>query len=226
MVADNPDSPVLDDSVAEKKAADAQSDARAQPVQNEPGADTGHGHGDEQVAEKTSDSAQAESGDSGVDGELAAQMDALQEQLAAAKDQAIRDQAEMQNIRRRAERDVEQAHKYGVEKLVNSLLPVLDNLDRAIDAANTDAADRSAVFESVVEGLELTRKSALGALQSFAVEALEPVGEPFDPQVHEAMTMVPSPTAEPNTVIDVLQKGYTLNGRVIRAAMVVVAKAP
>ena len=226
MVADNPDSPVLDDSVAEKKAADAQSDARAQPVQNEPGADTGHGQGGEQVTEETSDSAQAESGDSGVDGELAAQMDALQEQLAAAKDQALRDQAEMQNIRRRAERDVEQAHKYGVEKLVNSLLPVLDNLDRAIDAANTDAADRSAVVESVVEGLELTRKSALGALQSFAVEALEPVGEPFDPQVHEAMTMVPSPTAEPNTVIDVLQKGYTLNGRVIRAAMVVVAKAP
>ena len=129
-------------------------------------------------------------------------------------------------MRRRAERDVENAHKYGQEKLINALLPVLDNLDRAIDAiekANTEGGE-IAGLTTLLEGVELTRKSALDALQGFKVEVLEPNGEPFDPQFHEAMTMVPSDTAEPNSVIDVLQKGYSLNGRLLRAAMVVVAK--
>jgi len=151
----------------------------------------------------------------------------LNEQLAAAKDQALRTAAEMQNLRRRAERDVENAHKFGQEKLINSLLPVLDNLDRAIDSVQKDATDTelSEALKSLLEGVELTRKSAHDALKRFSVDVLEPYGEPFDPQFHEAMTMVPSETAEPNSVIDVLQKGYSLNGRLLRAAMVVVAKA-
>ena len=110
--------------------------------------------------------------------------------------------------------------------MINALLPVLDNLDRAIDAiekANTEGGE-IAGLTTLLEGVELTRKSALDALQGFKVEVLEPNGEPFDPQFHEAMTMVPSDTAEPNSVIDVLQKGYSLNGRLLRAAMVVVAK--
>ena len=156
---------------------------------------------------------------------------ALQLQLEEAKDQALRHQAEIQNIRRRAERDVESAHKFGVEKLVNGLLPVLDNLDRALAAVEAagnedEAASIEDAVKSILEGIELTRKSAVDALKPFKVEVLEPVGEPFDPQFHEAMTMVPSATAEPNSVIDVLQKGYVLNGRLLRAAMVVVAKAP
>lgn len=161
-----------------------------------------------------------------VDAE-SADIDTLSEQLTAAKDQALRAAAEMQNVRRRAERDVENAHKFGQEKLINSLLPVLDNLDRAIISIEKAAADegsQSEVLKPVLEGVELTRKSAMDALQSFKVEVLEPYGEPFDPQFHEAMTMVPSDSAEPNSVIDVLQKGYRLNDRLLRAAMVVVAK--
>ena len=157
-------------------------------------------------------------------GDAAAQIEALTEQLAQAKDQSLRTQAEMQNLRRRVERDVENAHKFGLEKLINGLLPVLDNLDRAISSVDDEAKADTAVA-SLLEGVELTRKSAADVLKNFAVEVLEPFGEPFDPQFHEAMTMIPSETAEPNSVVDVLQKGYTLNGRLIRAAMVVVAKA-
>ena len=173
-------------------------------------------------------SAEAESADSATEeGEadsLDAKLAALTEQLADAKDDQLRVQAEMQNLRRRAERDVESAHKFGLEKLMNGLLPVLDNLDRAIGAVPEESADNEAV-KALLEGVELTRKSATDVLTRFSVEVLEPFGEPFDPQFHEAMTMVPSATAEPNSVVDVLQKGYTLNGRLLRAAMVVIAKA-
>lgn len=155
-----------------------------------------------------------------------AQIASLKEELQEARDQALRAAAEAQNVRRRAQRDVENAHKYGQEKLINSLLPVLDNLDRAIDAIEKASAggEETGGLKTLLEGVELTRKSALDALQGFKVEVLEPHGEPFDPQFHEAITMVPSDTAEPNSVIDVLQKGYSLNGRLLRAAMVVVAK--
>lgn len=182
---------------------------------------------DEIVAEAVA-SAEAESADSATEeGEadsLDAKLAALTEQLADAKDDQLRVQAEMQNLRRRAERDVESAHKFGLEKLINGLLPVLDNLDRAIGAVPEESADNEAV-KALLEGVELTRKSATDVLTRFSVEVLEPFGEPFDPQFHEAMTMVPSATAEPNSVVDVLQKGYTLNGRLLRAAMVVIAKA-
>ncbi|MGB2271518.1 MAG: nucleotide exchange factor GrpE [Pseudomonadales bacterium] len=182
---------------------------------------------DEIVAEAVA-SVEAESADSATEEDeadsLEAKLAALTEQLADAKDDQLRVQAEMQNLRRRAERDVESAHKFGLEKLINGLLPVLDNLDRAISAVPEDSADNEAV-KALLEGVELTRKSATDVLTRFSVEVLEPFGEPFDPQFHEAMTMVPSATAEPNSVVDVLQKGYTLNGRLLRAAMVVIAKA-
>lgn len=151
------------------------------------------------------------------------QVEDLTQQLSDAKDLNLRTQAEMQNLRRRAERDVENAHKFGLEKILTGLLPVLDNLDRAITAVDDEAKNHSAV-KGILEGVELTRKSAADVLKNFSVDVLEPYGEPFDPQFHEAMTMIPSETAEPNSVVDVLQKGYTLNGRLIRAAMVVVAK--
>ena len=156
---------------------------------------------------------------------LNAQIEKLEQEANDAKEQALRTAAEMQNLRRRTERDVENAHKYGQEKLINSLLPVLDNLDRALSSGEGADNDNGDALKSLIEGVELTRKSALDALQKFSVDILDPVGEPFDPEFHEAMTMIPSETAEPNSVIDVLQKGYTLNGRLLRAAMVVVAKA-
>ena len=151
------------------------------------------------------------------------ELEKLNDQLAESKDAYLRLQAEMQNLRKRSERDVEKAHKYGLEKLINSLLPILDNFDRAIDSVPDDSDDNDTV-KQLLEGVKLTKKTALDVLKSFSVDVIEPYGEPFNPEFHEAMSMVPSATAEPNSVIDVLQKGYSLNGRLLRAAMVIVAK--
>lgn len=151
-----------------------------------------------------------------------AEIESLNLQLAEAKEQSLRSQAEAQNARRRAEQDVEKAHKFGQEKLVSDLLPVIDNLERALEAM--DVTDES--LKAIIEGVELTLKSFQDTLTKHKVEPLNPVGEPFDPQLHQAMTMIESPDAEPNSVINVFQKGYTLHGRLVRPAMVVVAKAP
>ncbi len=133
------------------------------------------------------------------------------------EDQMLRERAETQNIRRRVQKDVENARKFALEKFVSELLPVIDNLERALEASGDVAA--------VKEGIELTLKSFLDVLAKFQVEALDPLGEPFDANFHQAMTMVLNPDMEPNTVMDVMQKGYTLNGRLMRPAMVVVSKA-
>lgn len=167
----------------------------------------------EQGAEARADEAQT------VDA-VQAEIESLTQQLTEAKEQELRAQAEAQNARRRAEQDVEKAHKFGQEKLVSDLLPVIDNLERALDAMNVE--DES--LKPVIEGVELTLKSFQDTLVKHNIEPLNPVGEPFDPQLHQAMTMVESPDAEPNTVINVFQKGYTLHGRLVRPAMVVVAK--
>jgi len=145
----------------------------------------------------------------------------LQSELAAAKDQALRTQAEMQNLRRRVERDVENAHKYALEKFVGELLPVVDNLERAIQTMDGSSDD----IKPISEGVELTLKSFQDVLVRFKVEAVDPKGQMFDPELHQAMSLLEVPGETPNTVIDVFQKGYTLNGRLVRPAMVVVAKA-
>ena len=151
---------------------------------------------------------------------LQAQIEQLQQQLADAKDQMLRTAAEAQNVRRRAEKDVENAHKFALEKFAGALLPVADNLERALDVA-----DRSnEALKPLTEGIELTSKTLLDALKRFQVEPIDPLGAPFDPGFHEAVAMVDNSAAEPNTVLQVMQKGYTLNGRLLRAAMVVVAK--
>jgi len=158
----------------------------------------------------------------GVVTELEAEIEKLQSELNEAKEQAMRAAAEAQNVRRRAEQDVEKAHKFGVEKFVSDMLPVADNLVRAVEASAAEAAD----LASVTEGVELTLKSLMDALQRHKVEQVNPEGEPFNPELHQAMTAVPQPDVEPNTVINVYQCGYTLNGRLVRPAMVVVSKAP
>lgn len=145
----------------------------------------------------------------------------LLEQVASAKDQVLRVQAEMQNVRRRAERDVENAHKYALDKFTADLLPVVDNLERALAAI--DAEDEAQ--KGVSEGLELTLKSFMEVLSRHKIEAIDPAGQPFDADLHQAVSMVPNPDLEPNTVMDVFQKGYTLNGRLVRPAMVVVSQA-
>ena len=152
--------------------------------------------------------------------EAEADLAVLQAELDTAREQVLRTQAEMQNLHRRVERDIENAHKYGMEKLVSELLPVVDNLERSIAAIDGDSGDHSAI----AEGVQLTLKSFQDVLVRFKVAAIDPQGEPFDPQLHQAMSIVPNPDVEPNTVIEVFQKGYTLHGRLVRPAMVVVAK--
>lgn len=142
-------------------------------------------------------------------------------EMAELKEQMLREQAETQNIRKRLQRDVEQARKFALERFITDLLPVVDNLDRAIHAASNDEA-----LKPVLEGIELTRKSFLDVLKKNQVEEINPLGQPFNPELHEAVAVLPNPAVEPNSVMDVMQKGYTLNGRLLRAAMVAVAKAP
>lgn len=147
--------------------------------------------------------------------------EAVNQALADQRDSVLRAHAEVQNMRRRCEMDVEKAHKFALEKFSAALLPIMDNLERAL-AAVPDAASEQ--VKGLSEGVELTLKSFLETLGKFNVVQLNPLGEPFDPQVHQAITMVNNPNVVPNTVIEVMQKGYSLNGRVIRPAMVVVAK--
>lgn len=150
---------------------------------------------------------------------------ALQEQLQQHKDEVLRAKAEMQNIRRRSEIDVEKAHKFALEKFVKELLPVLDSLEKAVESTEGHEVQNEEVVARIKEGVDMTLDMFLRTLEKFNVEQINPVGEPFDPQRHEAMSMVPSSQAEPNTVIAVMQKGYALNERVVRPAMVMVAKA-
>ena len=138
-----------------------------------------------------------------------------------ANDDVLRVQAEMQNLRRRTEQDVEKAHKYGQEKFSIELLSVMDNLERALDAASQHDDE---TVKAIYDGVNLTLKSFMDCFSKFNIEVIDPLGEPFDPQKHQAMSIQESPEAEPNTVISVLQKGYTLHGRVIRPAMVMVSK--
>jgi len=144
----------------------------------------------------------------------------LQEDLVAARDLALRAQAEAQNVQRRAQQDVEKARKFALEQFAKELLPVADNLERALQAAGEDEATRS-----IAEGVDLTLKSFLDALAKFHIRQVDPQGEPFDPNLHQAMTMVENPEVEPNTVIGVMMKGYTLHDRLLRPAMVMVSKA-
>jgi len=153
--------------------------------------------------------------------EQVSETEQLQQQVADANDNVLRIQAEMQNMRRRAERDVENAHKFALDKFSADLLPVVDNLERALSAINAEDDSQKAI----AEGIELTLKSFLDVLVRFKIEAVDPAGQPFDANLHQAVSMVPNPDMEPNTVMDVFQKGYTLNGRLIRPAMVVVSSA-
>lgn len=149
----------------------------------------------------------------------------LEEQLAGlqngVRDAQLRAQAEIENIRRRTEQDVEKAHKFALEKFANELLPVIDSLERALEVA--DKANPE--LTSMVEGIELTLKSLLDAVRKYGVEVVGETNVPFNPDIHQAMSMMESEEVAPNHVMMVMQRGYTLNGRLLRPAMVAVAKA-
>lgn len=148
----------------------------------------------------------------------------LEAQLAEAqnreRDSVLRIKAEMENLRRRTELDVEKAHKFALEKFVNELLPVIDSLDRALEVADKANPDMASM-----ESIELTLKSMLDVVRKFGVEVIADTNVPLDPNVHQAIAMVESEDVTPGNVLGIMQKGYTLNGRTIRAAMVTVAKA-
>jgi molecular chaperone GrpE len=169
----------------------------------------------ESAAEEAAEGAHEQTGEEA----LTSLLEAAQQEIADLKDQMLRVQAEMQNVRRRAEADVEKAHKFGVEKFANEMLGVADNLDRALAAAGDDEATKP-----LREGVEMTLTGFAAGLAKFKVETVDPMGETFNPELHQAMSMVESAEAAPNTVIAVMQKGYTLQGRLLRPAMVMVSK--
>ncbi|MCB1645618.1 MAG: nucleotide exchange factor GrpE [Pseudomonadales bacterium] len=138
------------------------------------------------------------------------------------RDMALRAEAEMENLRRRTEREVEHAVKFGAEKLVQNLLPVVDSLEKAIES--TQQVEASDATKAIIEGMGLCQKMFLDILGKEGVQVVDPHGEPFDPNLHQAMSMVENPDVEPNTVVVVVQKGFQLNGRLVRPAMVMVSK--
>lgn len=166
----------------------------------------------------------------GEDSTAEISIELLQKQLEEAraeaeqqKNTALRAVADGQNAQRRAEKEVSNARKFALERFVADLLPTLDSLERGIETVNADEAEGS--LKTLHEGSVLTLKMMLDVLAKNNVVIVDPVGEPFDPQHHEAMAMVENPDAEPNSVLDVMQKGYSLNGRLVRPARVVVSKA-
>lgn len=154
-------------------------------------------------------------------------LDKLRQELEETKNKAdenwneyLRACAELENTKRRMQRDIENAHKYSVEKFVLELLPVKDSLEMGLDAAK----DQNGNIEKLVEGTELTLKMFNDAVGKFGVEVVDPIDQPFDPEFHQAMSMQESHLKPANTVLAVMQKGYTLNGRLMRPAMVIVSK--
>ena len=147
------------------------------------------------------------------------------EEAAKFRDAALRAEAEMQNVRRRASKDVEHAHNFGAEKLIQNLLPVIDSLEKALESSElVKDLDQDHSAKAVLDGVGLCHKMFLDTLGKENVAVVDPHGEPFDPNLHQAMSMVENPDMEPNSVVAVIQKGYQLNGRLVRPAMVMVSK--
>jgi len=182
---------------------------------------------DEDIRDDEGSTNAKQSADDFVEGDSEATEDSLESQLEQANakveehwDRILRMQAEQENLRKRHSRDLENAHKYGADSLVKELLPVKDSIEMGIQAAaeNADAG-------AMAEGMQLTEKMFADALEKVGVTIVDPVGEKLDPEVHQAMSVIESEEHEPDTVVTVMQKGYLLNDRLMRPAMVVVAKA-
>ncbi len=177
----------------------------------------------EQTKESSDEAAPAaEEGAAAVSVEvLQQQLEEARQQAAANLDKAIRTLAEMDNLKKRVQKDLDDERKYGLAKFAKELLSVMDSLDLGIQAAAGDSPE----VVKLREGSELTKKQFESVFAKFNIETLDPTGQPFNPELHQAMVMQPTSTVEPNHVMTVFQKGYILNGRLLRPAMVVVAKA-
>lgn len=147
------------------------------------------------------------------------QLEKLQEQSKVSLDKVVRAQAEMENLRKRAARDVENAHKYALEKFTNELLPIMDSLELGLSASV-----KAKNLDDLCKGMELTLEMFNTVMEKFGITMIEPKGEKFNPELHDAVSMQETDDSNSGIIIEVMQKGYTLNGRLIRPAMVVVAK--
>lgn len=179
----------------------------------------------EQAVETETDTTGSESTNAESESEPKVESDAdiiesLQQQLTEAQDQLLRVKAEAENIRRRTDKDVSQARKFALERFSNDLIPVIDSLEMGVKASKEDGAD----IEKLREGSEMTLEMFSGVLSKYAITTLDPQGEKFDPTFHQAMTTQEDPSVPADTVLTVFQKGYLLNGRLIRPALVVVSK--
>lgn len=213
--ADNPTSPPADD--AQSQPPHAPTDPAAPPAGAEPAGESAGQHAGQEAGQSPD---QNPAGAAGAD--LKAELEAAKAKADENWERFLRATAEQDNIRKRAERDVEQARRFALERFARDLLGVSDSLELALKAAeegdNTEG--------SLLEGLQMTRRMLLDTLTKHGISEMAPKGETFDPAKHEAMSAVPSADAAPNTVLEVVQKGYLLNERVLRPAMVVVAQAP
>lgn len=152
--------------------------------------------------------------------ELENKLNDTEAQLNDAKNQLLRNHAEVDNIRKRAEKDIQNAHKYGLERLISELLPVIDGLERGMSIEIGD----NEFARNMHAGLEMTLSLLLSTLEKFSVKVVDPLQQPFDPSLHQAISTTEDPDAAPNTVLQVLQKGYLLHDRLIRPALVIVSQ--
>jgi len=175
----------------------------------------------EQKTQKSaSNKAKEELEDSSKIEDLESQLQEAQQSAKDNWDKLLRSQAEMENLKRRTTKDLENAHKFALDGFVKALLEVSDSLTMGIKSAK----DEKATIETTTEGLELTMKVFNSTLEKFGVESINPIDEKFDPELHEAVTMVPMPDKKSNTVLEVIQTGFTLNGRLVRPALVIVVQ--
>lgn len=153
--------------------------------------------------------------------ELESALAAAEAKVEEQKDSVLRAKAESENVRRRAETEVDKARKFALERFAGELLPVIDNLERALQSSDTENEASKAMYE----GVEITLKSFVSTIEKFGMSVVDPQGQAFNPELHQAMSMQESAEVAPNTVIAVMQKGYQLNGRLLRPAMVAVSRA-
>ena len=226
------DGPVEDEGMTAGRGSEAASEGAGPEAGTEGGAGRAAAGMDPEGAADAGDApgpqAEEEGGEAPAGEEEAADtVESLRARLGAARaeaererDAALRARAEIENVRRRATRDVEQAHRFGVEGLVRELLPMRDSLELGIGAAREEGS----TIEALVEGTEMTLRMLTAALEKFGAVEVDPAGEDFDPRFHEAMSMQEAEGVESGKVIQVFQKGCLLHGRVVRPAMVIVSR--
>ena len=177
---------------------------------------------DAEVIQEEQSSPEAESDATQRIYELETALSEAQATIKEQQDSVLRARADVENARRRAEMEVEKARKFALERFAGELLPVVDNLERAIEL--TDGENET--VKPLLEGVEMTHKSFLSTIEKFGLSLIDPQGETFNPDLHQAMSMQESADHAPNTVMAVIQKGYQINGRLLRPAMVMVSRAP